>query len=142
MVQAPGFFTFAAQMVRRDWSRSVAVMVSRPAELVDGGLEEEVRQDGNGGLALDHGLRGRQLAQQLGAGDGDLEIAGRDGFGGDGGGGHVVGSPLLLRLHLGNVLRGFCEGGGHGRTSPLSDLPWSNTLILGRVRGFVRETRL
>src|SRR5579864_9018763 len=28
MVQAPGFLTLAAQEVRRDWSRSVAVMVS------------------------------------------------------------------------------------------------------------------
>src|ERR1700754_647713 len=28
MVQAPGFFTLAAQLVRRLWSRSVAVMVS------------------------------------------------------------------------------------------------------------------
>src|SRR5580704_12146141 len=28
MVHAPGFFTFAAQLVRRLWSRSVAVIVS------------------------------------------------------------------------------------------------------------------
>src|ERR1700744_4094112 len=28
MVQAPGFFTFAAQLVRTLWSRSVAVIVS------------------------------------------------------------------------------------------------------------------
>src|SRR5215469_4702840 len=28
MVQAPGFFTFAAQLVFSDWSRSVAVIVS------------------------------------------------------------------------------------------------------------------
>src|ERR1700679_4044909 len=31
MVQAPAFFTFAAQDVRRDWSRSVGVVVGRPA---------------------------------------------------------------------------------------------------------------
>src|ERR1019366_1117096 len=31
MVQAPGFFTRAAQLVFRLWSRSVAVIVRRPA---------------------------------------------------------------------------------------------------------------
>ena len=99
MVQAPGFFTFAAQLVRSDWSRSVAVMVSLPSSV---GLEEEVREDRDGRLALDDRLRGGQLAQKLGAGDGDLEVAG-----GCGGGGH-----------LGILVVPACEcilgGGGQG----------------------------
>ena len=73
MVQAPGFLTLAAQEVRRDWSRSVAVMVSLS---VARRFEEEVREDGDGGLALDDGLRGGELAEEFGAGDGDFEVSG------------------------------------------------------------------
>ncbi len=50
------------------------------AGVVAGGLEEEVREDGDGGFALDDGLRGGELAEEFGAGDGDLEVArGSDG---------------------------------------------------------------
>ena len=72
MVQAPGFLTLAAQLV----SQRLVEIGGGDGQLVVRGLEEEVREDGDGGLALDDGLRGGQLAQQLGAGDGDLEVAG------------------------------------------------------------------
>ena len=52
-------------------------------ELVVGRFEEEVGEDGDGGFTLDHGLRRRQFAEKLDAGDGDFEVAG-----GRGGGGH------------------------------------------------------
>jgi hypothetical protein len=39
---------------------------------VVGRLDQKIRQDRNRGLALDHALRCGQLAQQLGAADGDL----------------------------------------------------------------------
>jgi len=42
-------------------------------------LEEKVREDGNGRLALDDRLSGRQFAQQLGAGDSDLKVSSRRG---------------------------------------------------------------
>ena len=90
------------------------------AELVDGGFEEEVREDGDGGLALDDGLRGGELAEEFGAGDGDLEIASGDGFGGDGGGRHDGGSPLLLRC--GRLLCRCEGGGGHAWVSPRNSL--------------------
>src|SRR5208283_5773293 len=38
-------------------------------------LEEEVGEDGDGRLALDDRLSGGQLAQQLGAGYGDLKVS-------------------------------------------------------------------
>ena len=49
-------------------------------ELVVRRLEEEVREDGDGGFALDHGLRRRQFAQKFGAGDGDFEVSGGRGW--------------------------------------------------------------
>ena len=42
-------------------------------------FKEEVGQDGDGGFALDDGLRGGELAEELGAGHGDLEVPGRRG---------------------------------------------------------------
>ena len=72
------------------------------------GFEEKVREDGDGRLALDDGLRGGELAEQLGARDGDLQVA-CGGFGG-GGSGHGVGSPFFGAGFFG-------EGcGGHGVT--------------------------
>jgi hypothetical protein len=64
--------------------------------LAGGGFEEEVREDGNRRLALDDALRGGELPEQLGARNGDLEVAGGRGDGvhlglleGSGGSGHV-----------------------------------------------------
>ncbi len=54
---------------------------SGDSEPVVGCLEEEVRQDGDGRLALDDGLGSGELAEQLCARDGDLKVAGR-GYGG------------------------------------------------------------
>ena len=72
MVQAPGFLTLAAQLVRS----ALVEVGGGDGQLVVRGFEEEVREDGDGRLALDDGLGRGQLAQQLGAGDGDLKVAG------------------------------------------------------------------
>ena len=73
------------------------------------GFEEEVREDGDGGLALDDGLGGGELAEEFGAGDGDLKVAGgRSGRG-----------------QIGRIRLGLFGEGGH----------WRLRLVLGlRVR--------
>ena len=73
MVQAPGFLTLAAQLVRR---RLVEVGGGDGERGRPAGFEEEVREDGDGRLALDDGLGGGELAEELGARDGDFEVAG------------------------------------------------------------------
>ena len=94
MVQEPGFLTLAAQEVR---DALVEVGGGDGEPVVAVGFEEEVREDGDGGLALDDGLGGGELAQQLGAGDGDLEVAGGCC------GGHF--------RHLGSSRHGWSPGG-------------------------------
>jgi hypothetical protein len=68
MVQEPGFFTLTAALVRMAWSRSVAVMF-KPVVFR---FEEKVRQNRNGGFALDHALRRREFPYQILAAYGNL----------------------------------------------------------------------
>ena len=66
-------------------------------ELAVGGFEEEVRENWDGRFALDDGLSGCELAEELGAGDSDFEVAGRRcDVGRDGSGGNDGVSPLLI----------------------------------------------